>query len=310
MKKFTLILGLLVTNLLAFAQETPCPDIQSYGLVTSTVDGPNCTSKVYAYATGDIQSPKGLRIQVYVGAVVPANLVADVCHIVPKSSPSTYYESTSFTAPCTSNITFVLTRYTASNGNCQGGTCGTTITVDGGPLPIKLSNFYTKRNNNSVVLSWKTEAESNAKEFIIQRKLGNEWINVATVAASNLANGSTYTYTDANNSKTTSQYRLKMVDVDGKFGNSDIRAVKGTAAVSDFTVFPNPSTGNAKVTIADVSETTDVQVVDNAGRIIKTLAANKNNTVEVNNLQKGMYMIRVINKETGESLTKKLTVIN
>jgi hypothetical protein len=310
MKKFTLILGLLVLNFLAFSQENPCPDIQGYGLTTSVVNGTNCTSTVYAYATGDIQSPKGLRIQVYVGAISPANLVADVCHVVPKSSPSTYYESTQFTAPCTSNITFVLTRYTASNGLCQGGTCGTTITVDGGPLPIKLANFYTKRNNNSVVLNWKTEAESNAKEFIIQRKAGNEWINVATVAASNSLTGATYSYTDANNSKTTSQYRLKMVDLDGKFGNSDIRAVKGTATVSDFSVFPNPSTGNAKVTVSDVSESTDVQVIDNAGRIIKTLPMNKNNTVEVNNLQKGMYMIRIINKETGESLTKKLTVIN
>jgi hypothetical protein len=310
MKKVTLILGLLLINLFAFAQDNPCPDIQSYGFTNIAVNGTNCTSKVYAYATGDIQSPKGLRIQVYLGTVAEANLLADVCHIVPKSSPSTYYESPEFTAPCTSSITYVLTRYTASNGVCQGGTCGTTITVDGGPLPIKLASFYAKRDKGTATISWRTELESNAKEFLIQRKAGNDFETVAVVPATNNATGSTYSYTDANNFKSISQYRLKLVDVDGQFKYSEIRSIKGTAASTDFSIYPNPSTGNAKITVTDVTESTDVQVVDNSGRIIKTVSMNNNNSIDLNNLQKGMYMIRIVDKTTGESLTKKLTVVN
>ncbi len=310
MKKITLFLGLFITTTLAFSQENPCPTIVSHGFTTVTNNGNNsCTSKVYANATGDISAQKGLRIQVYIGTVA-STPIADNCFIVPKNSPSTLYEGSTFTAPCNATIIYVITRYTASNGTCQGGTCGIAITVDGGPLPIKMSAFFAKRNNASVGLSWQTESEVNAKEFVIQRKIGNDFIDVATIAASNNSNGSKYVYSDINNLKGISQYRLKMIDINGSFKYSEIRAVKGTAAASDFTVFPNPSTGNAKVTITDISESTDVQLVDNSGRVLKNVSMNNSNTVDFNNLQKGMYMIRIINKNSGETLTKKLSVVN
>ena len=87
-------------------------------------------------------------------------------------------------------------------------------------------------------------------------------------------------------------------------------AVKGISTASDFTVFPNPSNGSAKITISDISEPTDVQLLDISGRIIKNISVNSSNTVELNNLQKGMYMIRIVNKSSEESVTQKLTVIN
>ena len=310
MKKITLFLGLLITANLAFSQENPCPTIVSNGFTTISNDGNNnCTSKVYANATGDISAQKGLRIQVYIGTVA-STPIADNCFIVPKNSPSTYYESSAFIAPCNATIIYVLTRYTASNGTCNGGTCGIVITVEGGALPIKMSSFFAKRKNTSISLSWQTESEANAKEFVIQRKSGNDFIDVATIAASNNSTGSNYVYSDINSLKGISQYRLKMIDLNGAFKYSEIRTVKGTSMSSDFTVFPNPSTGNAKVTITDISESTDVQLVDNSGRILKNVSMNNSNTVDFNNLQKGMYMIRIINKNSGETLTKKLNVVN
>jgi hypothetical protein len=310
MKKITLFLGLIICTTLAFSQENPCPNILSHGFSTITNDGSNnCTAKVYAYASGDIAAQKGLRIQVYLGSVT-GTLLADMCFVVPANSTSNYYETGAFAAPCNATIVYVITRYTASNGSCGGGQCGVTITVDGGPLPIRMSAFYAKRKNASVGLSWTTESETNAKEFILQRKTGNTFVDVATIAASNRASGSSYTYNDVNNSKGVSQYRLKMVDLDNAFRYSEIRTVKGTSTANDFTIFPNPSTGNAKVTISDISEPTDVQLIDNSGRILKVVSMNNSNTADFNNIQKGMYMIRIINKTSGETLTKKLNVVN
>jgi len=181
---------------------------------------------------------------------------------------------------------------------------------EAGPLPIDLTSFYAKRDKNNVLLTWKTASEVNAKSFIIEKKTANGYETVGTVAAMNLANGGSYSFTDMNTSKTITEYRLKLVDQDASFKYSEIRSVKGTAAVSDFTVFPNPSTGNANVSISDVTEATDVQLIDNAGRLVKSVSMKNTNTIQLNNLQKGMYMIRIVNKESGESLTKKLTVIN
>jgi hypothetical protein len=252
-----------------------------------------------------------MNIKVYIGTVA-GTLIKDTCFIVPLNSSSTLYQTAPFNYPSGATVmTYVITRYTASNGNCQGGTCGITVTSTGGPLPIKISAFYAKRNGNAVVLNWTSESEINAKEFVIERNSGSGFVAIGTVAALNRETGSSYTYTDNNNSsKTVSQYRLKLVDKDASYKLSEIRPVKGTAAVSDFIVFPNPSMGNAKVSITDIAEATTVDVIDNAGRVLKTIELQNKNTVDINNLQKGIYLIRITNKVTGDVLTKKLTVSN
>jgi hypothetical protein len=310
MKKITLFLGLLISATLAFSQEKPCPSLGAYGFTLISSNGNVCTSKVYVFASGDISAQKGLGIQVYLGTEAVGTPIAEACFVVPKNSAEALYETDPFIAPCDGTYTFVITRYTASNGTCGGGTCGTTVTVNGGPLPVKMTGFYAKRKNATVGLTWATETEVNAKEFIVQRKAGTDFTDVATVAASNSSRGGSYIYNDVNNYKGVSQYRLKMIDQNGVFNYSEIRTVKGTSAANDFTVFPNPSTGNAKVTITDISEPTDVQLVDNSGRILKVVSMNNSNTADFTNLQKGMYMIRIINKNSGETLTKKLNVVN
>jgi hypothetical protein len=314
MKNFTLLITMLLLSAMAYSQTNPCPDILNHGVFNLAPEAPftanNCTGKIVVFATGDVSSQKGLNIQVYLGTGTGGALLKDECFIVPASSPSTLYQTSHFNFPCTAQLTYVLTRRTASNGTCGGGSCGTTITVSGGPLPIKISSFFAKRTGNTVVLNWTSGSEINAKEFVIERNSGSGFVTVGTIPATNNSGGSSYSYTDNNNSKTVSQYRLKLVDKDQSFKLSEIRAVKGTAAVSDFTVFPNPSVGYAKISITDIAEATTVEVIDNAGRIVKTIELKNNNVVEINNLQNGIYLVRVINKASGEAVTKKLTVTN
>ena len=132
--------------------------------------------------------------------------------------------------------------------------------------------------------------------------------------ASKSSNSSTkqvYSFVDnSNNLKEVSFYRLKMIDKDNSFSLSSTKTVKGSAGKSDFTVFPNPSAGSAKVTISDLNEPTTVMVLDNSGRLIKQAILINSNTVEINNLQKGGYFIKIIGKESGATTIKKLSVIN
>jgi hypothetical protein len=311
MKRITLLCAFVLANVAIFAQTNPCPDIQSHGLVPVSNSGSTCSAKVFANATGDVASQKSLQITVYAGAIMPANIVSQECFVVAAGSPSTKYETAVFSAPCASDLTYVLRRGTSSNGLCGGGECGTTVTVSSGPLPIKLGAFYAKRNKSNVELSWKTEAEINAKGFIIQRLVKGNYVDVAEVAATNVSNGASYSYVDANAGTSVNQYRLKLIDIDGSFTYSDVRSVKGSAgAASDFVIFPNPSRGDAKVTVSDISEPTDVQLIDHSGRVIKVISMDNRNTVDFNNLQTGMYMIRIVNKTSGEASTKKLNVLN
>lgn len=180
----------------------------------------------------------------------------------------------------------------------------------GGPTPVTLSNFVAARSGNNVNMKWATSTEINSKEFIIQKKVGTNWVDYATVASANRANGSTYSYTDVNNTaKGITEYRLKMVDFGGAFKLSDIRPIKGLSGASDFTVYPNPSNGTAFVALSESFDKSTVQLLDNAGRILKTETLQASGSTSFKSLTPGYYLIRVKNNVTGEVVTQKLSVI-
>jgi hypothetical protein len=295
MKNFILFIALMATTTLAISQSCPsslrrnngngsCPQgqlILSYPTCPGTAD---IIDSVYV---------NGVKYAVVFGA--PSACTG------PQNQVS--YCITSGNMPPTGTWKIYFHNITVIGGfNC--------VVPEGGPLPISLSAFYAKRVANNVVLNWQTAFEQNAKGFDIQKKVGNEFVTIATIDASNKAAGSSYTYTDMNNSKATTQYRLKMISKDAEYRNSDIRTVKGNGATTEFTVFPNPSNGDATVTVSDISEATDVQVLDNSGRMVKNVSMDNSNSVKLNNLQKGMYMIRIINRNSGEATTKKLSVVH
>ena len=180
---------------------------------------------------------------------------------------------------------------------------------EGGPLPVNVTSFLAGRIGNAVSLNWKTETAPGSINFEIQRSNDNRTFNtIASIAGTTV---SAYSFTDNNNTaKTMSFYRIRIVKQSGEISYSDIRTVKGLASKMDFSLFPNPSAGNARITISDVSEPTRVQLIDNSGRVVKTLMLNNTNSIDLNGLQKGSYMVKIIGSVSGSSEVKKLTVIN
>ncbi|MEO6252958.1 MAG: T9SS type A sorting domain-containing protein [Ferruginibacter sp.] len=300
MKNFTLSIAMLLLSAAAFAQTTvPCPTSfkRSNGagggcpVAKLTLNYSSCPTIALAI---DSIYQSGVKINSTYGAgVINCN--------GPK--PSITY--------CVTNTNIgpagTLTIYFHDSVTYSGGIC---LVPGSGPVPIIISSFFAKRTGNAVSLNWSTETEINAKEFIIERNTGNGFVAVGTVAAKNNGGGASYSFSDNNNAKAISQYRLKLVDLDASFKLSETKAVKGIAAVSDFTVFPNPSIGYAKISITDIAEATNVEVIDNSGRVVRSIELKSTSTVEINNLQSGIYLVRITNKATGDALTKKLTVSN
>ena len=97
--------------------------------------------------------------------------------------------------------------------------------------------------------------------------------------------------------------------MDAKFEFSPIKTVKGAGSTVEFTVYPNPSYGAAKVQVTDVQEGMKVQLIDNTGRILRNINMKTSNSVDINGLQNGMYILRVTNEATGATESKRLTVI-
>lgn len=299
MKKIILSLGVLVSFLNGMSQIDPrCPSFKRNNGNGAGCDAklslyyPNCPSMNY-YVIGILDGSGNLIPGLTFETGNCTNGKVDVCVHGAAVLPPAQNLSLLFSDQPNGNLLFACTNI-----------------PNGGPTPVSITTFSAKRTNSrQVSLAWQTGFEADLKNFIIQRKSGNLFEDVATITAHNLSNGGNYNFTDNNVNGKSSQYRLKAVDMNGSFTYSDIRNIKGTAGLLDVLVFPNPAFGKVRVSITDMDADYSVDVMDQAGRIFKSASFNGNSIIEFNDLPKGLHLIRVTNKVTGETATEKVTVL-
>ena len=116
--------------------------------------------------------------------------------------------------------------------------------VAAGSMPVNLMNFTAKLDKKNVVLSWATSDEKNFNHFMLERSIdGKEFKPTAMIFADdNFQLQKEYGYKDALNNITKGivYYRLKMVDVDGKFKYSSTRVIRLSEQNEQSTVFHLP----------------------------------------------------------------------
>lgn len=189
------------------------------------------------------------------------------------------------------------------------------ISAECATLPVNLKSFTAVRNGASyVTLHWETALEENSKGFDVQRKLSNGGWQTLDFVATKAINGNSslplsYEFTDLNNAKGISQYRLRQLDIDGKQSYSQIRAVRGEGQKGKTIVYPNPSSdGKVIVVLEDKDGSRDVSLMDMYGRVMKQWKNVINNTLQIENLGTGFYTVRIVNNETGEQVVEKIVV--
>ncbi len=126
--------------------------------------------------------------------------------------------------------------------------------------------------------------------------MGNlQWAVISLQAA--VGNGANnYSYVDADKISGTVLYRLKMIDVDGRFTYSNIIKLTNQL-INQSTVYPNPITTTATLQIGDRKLlNTQANIIDANGRIIKTfLIKNNFEIVDMSGLPSGLYILKMAN---------------
>jgi len=188
--------------------------------------------------------------------------------------------------------------------------------ADCATLPVNLKSFTAVRNNTYVNLKWETAQEENSKGFDIQRKISNDgWKTIGYVGTKAINGNSSsplnYDFTDPNNTKGITQYRLRQLDINGKQSYSLIRSVRGESQKGKTIIYPNPSNdGRINVVFEDKDASRNVSLTDANGRVIKQWKNVLSNTLQIENLLTGFYTLRIINSETGEQVVEKIVVKN
>ncbi len=174
--------------------------------------------------------------------------------------------------------------------------------VKSGILPLNIISFTGSKQNNDALLQWKTANETGVSQFEVQRSNdGQTFATIGTVAAG----GSLYSLTDANtfSSRTVAFYRLKSLDVDGRFTYSNILRLSKQASAA-LTVYPNPVSD--VLTINGLKQIGTILLFNSEGKLLQqqTVWA-QTMTMDMSRYAKGMYLLQY--KNEGEVANQKIS---
>jgi hypothetical protein len=176
-------------------------------------------------------------------------------------------------------------------------------------LPIILSYFDVKEENERVILNWATVMEENFNAFIVQRSAsGVDFEDIGEVPGKgfNIYDiESKYIFEDDAPLLGMNYYRLKAVNLDGSFEHFQVKATKvsGSRKVD---VYPNPSSGD-KISFRtnfNPSESDRVVLLDQAGvEVYNARASTLGDTISLPEiLPAGMYLLRYVSGDLEQTV--------
>lgn len=166
------------------------------------------------------------------------------------------------------------------------------------PLPVTLTRFFGARQENRVRLNWTTAMEKNNKGFAIERSFdGSNFQYIGFVQSHSMNSNQMlqYAYSDDQVPSSKLFYRLKQIDIDGKYAYSSIIEMKALEELLSVRIYPNPFINS--LTIENpIEKEVEVSVYDIQGKIVLTQRVDAGIKVEValkNDWLAGVYFIQV-----------------
>jgi uncharacterized repeat protein (TIGR01451 family) len=261
---------------------------------SSQVTAGNSTSIPSAGATGNIT---------FDGGVTSGN----TSYWVPAGGSITIvYKATTSPTPAVN----LLTTARDYVGITQVGAATNTVSVSN-TLPVTLLSFTGIWVNDRVALQWSTAAETNSRSVIIERNTGNDFIAIGELPAAGISFETRYySFTDIQPAAQ-NQYRLKLVDTDGRFVYSSILSLNKKGEETLVSFYPNPFTDKVNLQVnTESKQACRILVSDLSGKILlnqSVICQAGSNSIVIDNLKElssGIYLLQVI-MEQG-TITKKL----
>jgi len=178
----------------------------------------------------------------------------------------------------------------------------------GGVLPLSLTSFTAKPQQQNVVLNWTSASEQNFSHFVLQRSAdGISFAPLETIASNTSGR---YSFVDQQPVAGVSYYRLQMVDRDGQYTYSPVIAVNSARNVEG-TVFPNPARNTISVHLfSEEAKTEKLSVCAVSGAILKTESVQLQRGIvtkqlDISGLPKGVYYIHLDSSQATLSFVKQ-----
>lgn len=182
-------------------------------------------------------------------------------------------------------------------------------------LATDISQVIAYEKNDKTYIKWSVVNEPAGRTYQVQRSNSVKgFVTMATVNGDLLKRGQYEFIFGSPSEKGKVQFRIIATDKTGKTSSSRIRLIDygGEEIAASIKMFPNPTPGVAQLMFDNTRRGDyDVQVLTMSGQLVKqyqfrnVLVARINEQQE---LRKGIYMIRCINKNSGTQLVERLVI--
>ncbi|MBO9563553.1 MAG: right-handed parallel beta-helix repeat-containing protein [Niastella sp.] len=179
-------------------------------------------------------------------------------------------------------------------------------------LPVHFVSFNGRIRDGKAYLTWSTAEEQNNDHFEVQRSTTGG--NYTTIGRVNPKNGviNQYDFVDAAPAAGISYYRLKQVDLDGRFMYSKILILRSDLDKFVVKTGPNPFSNNINIYYQlEKDEAVVVRMYDQSGRTVKQYTTRGGTGVntytinDLNNLPKGNYTLEL----SGETVKYRQQIV-
>ncbi len=217
--------------------------------------------------------------------------------------------------------TFVLLSYTGTGSGtlpiltCISGGCdlsdkalvhdagAKTLSLVVGPLPVELVDFRSKQSGRGVELDWRTAVEINADRFEVEHSVdGADFKKIGWEKAVGGAGFvQNYGFIHENPAQGMNYYRLRSIDLDGKFEFSKVVGEEiRTGDIETHCIRPNPTSGVVQIEMPKGAS--QIDLFDGNGRRVfsQNLAGEKTGQFDFGQFAPGIYSIRILGTGVAE----------
>jgi hypothetical protein len=165
-----------------------------------------------------------------------------------------------------------------------------------GVLPLNWISFSAKKINTSSLLEWRTANELLVAQFEIER--ATDGINFEKIGSAVAKNGieNDYAFTDVKPNTGKNYYRIKQVDVNGKFSYTTTEVIDFGKEQKLITILNNPSS-NPIIKIS-TNKIASLLLFDAAGKIINKQSVENTTSINIGNIvhSSGQYIATLLDK--------------
>lgn len=242
----------------------------------------------------------------------------------------TLYNTADFFGSDTVAFDYITSTYSAAQGSINNNLDGSAqdavnfkLTYTYCPqiiLAADISSFTANKINDATIdINWITQNEKNNRNYELQKSTdGKSFGSIAQfAAAANSTQAGSYRYSypvqSADNNKTI-LFRVKQIEPDGSAKYSAVHAVRLTSKTNGQPrIYPNPAKGATNLIFSSTKRSNwEVSVYTVSGLMLKHYNFNNALSGKINtgnDLEKGVYMVRSVNKTTQEEFVQQLIIL-